>query len=428
MSIIDELLSDQILPDMVRVKQKFPAPQVEPASLPALVRSRCDEAGLGALIKPGQRLALACGSRGIANLALITGALVDYIQKHGGSPFVVPAMGSHGGATAEGQAAVLESLGLTENLIGCPIVSSMETDLLAHAPDGRRIYLDRQALGADGIIVINRIKPHTSFRGPFESGLMKMLVIGLGKQKGAEACHESGFSYLAEDLAAFGRIIIREAKVIGGLGIMENAYDQTMKIDFWPAGRIMEMEPVFLREAKLNMPRLMFEEVDVLVVDRLGKEISGDGMDPNITGRYACATGDDGTGLKPNRLVALDLTDETHGCALGLGVADIVTKRLFDKLDLDATYANGITCQDLDGAKIPMIAANDRQAIKIALKTGRPFRRQAPRVIRISDTLHLSEIYISSGLLNDAMSHNDIEILSGAEPLIFDAKNNLFHT
>ncbi|OJF16294.1 MAG: hypothetical protein A6D91_12140, partial [Bacillaceae bacterium G1] len=290
----------------------------------AAVHETIRQSGVLSRISPGDRVAIAVGSRGVADIPILTREVVNAVKSAGGRPFIVPAMGSHGGATAEGQIDVLKQLGVTESSVGAPILSSMDVVEVGRLPNGLPVYIDKHAYEADKVIVINRIKPHTAFRGPVESGLMKMITIGLGKQKGAEAAHAYGFQYMAEHVQAMAKIAMSQVPIIFGLATIENAYDRPAKIVAVPAEKIEEVEPQLLLEAKSLMPRILFDPMDVLVVNEIGKDISGDGMDPNITGRYATpyASG----GPKVTRIVVLGLTEKTHGNANGIGLADITTR------------------------------------------------------------------------------------------------------
>ena len=284
MDIIKELLKDVPVPKMVKIRQSFNADEIVDVS-GALATALADSGQLER-IKPGMRIAIAAGSRGVAQLAALVRTTADEVKKRGGKPFVVPAMGSHGGATAEGQAEVLFHLGVSETTVGCPVVSSMEVVELSRLPNGMPVYMDKHAYESDGIIVINRIKPHTAFRGPNESGLVKMITIGLGKQKGAESCHAYGFKLMHSLIPAMAREALAHAPILFGIATVENAYDHVAKVVVAGAETLIETDRQLLIEAKAAMPRIEFSPIDVLIIDEIGKDISGDGMDPNITGRY----------------------------------------------------------------------------------------------------------------------------------------------
>ncbi len=356
-------------------------------------------------------MAIAVGSRGVADIAVITREAAGLVKSRGGAPFIVPAMGSHGGATAEGQKEVLEQLGVTEAFTGAPILSSMEVAEVGRLPNGLPVYTDKHAYEADKVIVINRIKPHTAFRGPVESGLMKMITIGLGKQKGAEAAHAYSFKYMAEHVPEMAKAVLSKVPVIFGLGILENAYDRTAKIAAVPAEKLEEAEPQLLLEAKALMPKLLLDPIDVLVVDEIGKDISGDGMDPNITGRYATPYASGGPEIA--RIVVLGLTDKTHGNANGLGMADVTTREAFEAIDWEKKgYANALTSTVMSVVKVPMFLDTAELAVKAAIKTCNAFDLHHVRLVRIHNTLHLKEIWISESLLPEAKDRKYIEILS----------------
>jgi hypothetical protein len=413
MNVIEELLRPYPLPNMVKIRQKFPASEIQDVA--KAVQKTIKEAGVLNKIAPGNRVAIAVGSRGIADIPILTREVVNAIKSVGGEPFIVPAMGSHGGATAEGQRDVLEQLGVTEQAVGAPIRSSMEVVEIGRLPNGLPIYVDQLAYEADQVVVINRIKPHTAFRGPVESGLMKMLTIGLGKQKGAEAAHAYGFKYMAEHVPAMAREILKKVPILFGLATIENAYDRPAKIVAVPAEKIEETEPGLLLEAKALMPKILFDPIDVLIVDEIGKDISGDGMDPNITGRYPTPYASGGPEVK--RIVVLGLTERTHGNANGIGLADITTKKVFDSVDWVKGYANALTSTVVKTVKMPMFLETETLAVKAAIKTCNAFDLTKVRVVRIKNTLELKEIWISEGLLAEAKERKEIEILSDPVPL-----------
>jgi len=308
--------------------------------------------------------------------------------------------------------------------MGAPIHSSMEVIQIGKLPSGLPIYVDQIAAKADAIVVMNRVKPHTAFRGQVESGILKMISIGLGKQKGAEACHQMGFKYMAENVLAMSRIMISKLPIVFGVAIVENAYDETSRIEVLPIENVAVREPELLVEAKANLPQLLFGQIDVLVIDYIGKNISGDGMDPNVTGRYPTpyAAG----GPQVSKMAVLDLTPETKGNANGVGTADFTTQRVVDKMDLAATYANGLTSTVCDPTKIPTTMQNQEDTIKAAIKTSNILDYNTCRLVRIRDTLHLGEIEISLNLVEEARNHPDIEILSEPYKWVFNEKGDLF--
>ncbi|SFD38448.1 protein of unknown function [Bacillus sp. OV194] len=408
MEIISQLLHDIPLPKMMKVKQVFHAPVLEDTA--EEVRKTLKDTGLLSRISPGDRVAIAVGSRGVADLLILVRETAAAVESVGGSPFIVPAMGSHGGATAEGQQEVLEQLGVTEASTGAPILSSMEVVQTGTLPNGLPVYTDKHAYEADKVIVINRIKPHTAFRGPVESGLMKMITIGLGKQKGAEAAHAYSFKHMAEHVPEMAKIVLSKVPVIFGLGTIENAYDRPAKIVAVPAEELEQTEPGLLLEAKQLMPKIMFDPIDVLIVDEIGKDISGDGMDPNITGRYATpyAFG----GPKVSRIAVLGLTEKTHGNANGIGMADMTTRALVDSIHWEKGYANALTSTVINVIKVPMVLESEEMAIKAAIKTCNAYDLTKARVVRIKNTLELEHIWISESLMEEAAGQKEIEVLS----------------
>ncbi|WP_342613963.1 lactate racemase domain-containing protein [Peribacillus frigoritolerans] len=416
MDIISELLREIQLPKMVKVRQKFRTPQI--ADVAGEVKKTIKEAGVLSRINEDDRVAIAVGSRGVADLPILVRETVAAVKEAGGNPFIVPAMGSHGGATAEGQIDVLLQLGISEESVGAPILSSMEVIKLDELPNGLPVYIDKLAYESDKIIVINRIKPHTAFRGPVESGLMKMITIGLGKQKGAEAAHAYSFKYMAEHVPEMAKISLTKTPIIFGLATIENAYDKPAKIVAVPAEELEEVEPGLLLEAKSLMPKLHFDSIDVLIVNELGKDISGDGMDPNITGNFATPYATGGPDVK--RTVVLGLTEKTHGNANGIGMADMTTKAVMNEIEWEKGYANALTSTVTDVVKLPMFLDTQELAVKAAIKTCNAFNLNKVRVVRIQNTLEIGEIWISESMMEEALKNKNIEILSEPEELALD--------
>ncbi len=421
MDIIQELLQGIPLPRMVKIRQRFPAPQIE--NIAAALRQELDQPKISAKIRPGMSIAIAVGSRGLSELPALVQVTVAELKKRGARPFIIPAMGSHGGATAAGQLEVLANLGVTEATAGCPIKSSMAVDEIGRLENGLPVYMDQYARAADGIVVINRVKPHTAFRGPCESGLVKMLTIGLGKQKGAESCHAHSFKHMAENIIAMANVILAKAPVLFGIGTVENAYDQIARLIAVPAEEFIAADQQLQVEAKANMPRLLFDQIDVLIIDRIGKDISGDGMDPNITGRYPTPYASGGPAV--TKIVVLDLSERTHGNANGMGTADFTTRRLVAKTDFKATYANGLTSTVVTPTHTPTVLDNDYDAIRAAVKTSNALDLKQVRLVHIQDTLHLSELYISEAMLSEALTIPGITVLSQPASMEFDQEGNI---
>jgi Lactate racemase N-terminal domain len=327
-------------------------------------------------------------------------------------------MGSHGGATDQGQREVLANLGITEASIGCPIRSSMEVVEIGRLENGLPVYADRHAYEADGVVIVNRVKPHTSFRGPSESGLVKMLTIGLGKQKGADSAHAYGMAGMAEHIVAMAEIALARVRVLFGVATVENAYDRPAKIAAVPAAEIVARDRELLVEAKANMPRILLDPLDVLVVDRMGKEYSGVGMDPNIIGRYTNPLLSGGPRIA--RLAVLDLTDATHGNANGIGLADLTTRRLVSRIDDEATYVNALTSRVPPSVRIPLTLDTEREAVQAAVKTCGAKDLARVRLVRIPNTLHLAEIWISESLLDEARANPAITLCGEPRALQLD--------
>lgn len=421
MEVVNRLLTSIPLPQMVPVRQRFDDTHI--TDVPSAVWWACDQGGVRSRIMPGARVAIGVGSRGIANLPVLVKAVVDVVKAVGAHPFIVPAMGSHGGATAEGQQAMLEHLGVTESRVGAPILSTMEVVERGRSESGLPLYVDMYAAGADGIILINRIKPHTSFRGPIESGLQKMMVIGLGKQKGADSAHALGFEHMAARLSELSNVFIANLPFLFGLAILENAYDQTAKVATILPEQLQDEEPRLLNEARQLMPRILLNPLDVLVIDEIGKDISGTGMDPNITGRFSndLIKGD----LTVSRIAVLGLTDRSDGNATGLGLADTTTVRLEQSIDRGKGYMNALTSTSMPAAKLPMVLDTDRLAIQACIKTSLAPDLKNVRMVRIQNTLRLHHIFISTALLNEATEHRGVEVLGPPRPLCFDASGKL---
>jgi hypothetical protein len=414
---------DVPLPRMVNVRQKFEAARL--ADITGTIAREFQRSDIRSSVQPGQVVAVGCGSRGIANIAEIAKAVVRELTALGARPFIFPCMGSHGAATAEGQKKVLESYGITEAVTGAPIRASMDTVVVGELTDGTPVHMDQNAAGADAIVVINRIKPHTAFRGATESGLTKMLSIGIGKIIGATTYHAHGMDRFPELLPQIRDVNIHRRNVVFGVGIVENAYDETALIELVPAARLAEREPELQAMAKRMMPNLDFDEIDVLVIDEMGKNISGAGFDPNITGRNRRAV-QWTTRPLVKKIVVLSLTRETMGNATGVGSADVITMRLYRELDVPSTYANIITSCNLDGAAIPMIMNTDHDAVALAVKTVVRTRPPDCRMVRIRNTLQLAEIQVSENLLAQVRARPErFEVVSSPAALAFDANGML---
>ena len=421
MGIYEELLSDVALPKMALVKQSFPNEKVK--DIPNAIKTALQRPGTLDRIQAGQKVAIAVGSRGINNLSLIVKQVVTEIRSRGAEPIIIPSMGSHGGATSEGQKEMLLGLGITPEEVGAEIQSSMGVLEVGVLPDGLPVYISKDALAADAIVLVNRIKPHTAFRGSIESGLVKMLTIGLGKQKGAEACHAHSFKHMARHIIEMGSMLLEKTPVAFGLGVIENAYDQTHSVIAIPAERLLEEEPTWLELAKKLMPSLPVKQLDVLVIDEIGKDISGDGMDPNITGRYPTPYAHGGPEV--SKMVLLDLTERSHGNANGIGTADIVARRLVEKMIPEQTYPNALTSTVTGPVQIPLTLETDYDVIRAAVKTSNALDLSKVRLVRIKNTLHLCEFLASESVIQELATQGKYEI-GDLQNWAFDEQGNLF--
>ena len=387
------------LPRMAKARQIFNQPTVEDVS--GEIRAQLKEKKLSERVKPGQRIAVTAGSRGIANIALILRTVVEELKAVGAEPFIVPAMGSHGGSTPEGQVELLNGMGITEESVGAPFVSSMEVRMIGELDGGVEIFLSKTAIDADGIFPVGRIKPHTDFKGEIESGLLKMLAIGLGNQKGAEMIHWHRYDGYHRILPEAGKLIIEKTNVVMGLAVIENAYHGTASVHVLHPDKFYAREKELLETAKEMLPRLPFKDVDVLVVDEIGKNISGVGMDTNVTGKFWMENEHDPRASRVKKIAVLDLTHETHGNAIGLGLADVTTRRAFDKIDHHHTYVNCLTQGSGETGKIPPFLPNDRDAIATAIRISGPVNPRDARVIRVKNTQELETVYISEALVKE---------------------------
>lgn len=422
MSFIDDSLETVQIPRFVKVHQNFPRFRVE--DFTGELTRKLTAGGYLDTVRPGQTIAVTAGSRGIVNMPICLRTLVAEIKKRGGYPFVFPAMGSHGGATAEGQKAMLEGLGISEDTVGAPIRTTMETVQIGISSNGRPVYLDKYANEADGIVVVNRIKPHTGFRGQVESGICKMCAIGMGKQKGAAFCHAEGFGRMAENIPAIAAVILSQKNILCAVGLLENAYHETAQIEIMRKNEILEKEPLLLRCAWDLLAKIQIDEFDILILDEIGKDISGTGFDTNVVGRYNSpfASG----GPKITRVAALDITDASHGNGNGIGMLDMTTIRAYKKFSMEQTYPNCITSTTPITVKIPMVLKNDRQVFQCCIKTCNVLDLSKLRIVRIKNTLALDEIEVSEALVPIVDAHPRMERLGSPYDLEFNEEGNLF--
>jgi hypothetical protein len=412
-------------PKMVRIRQQFPSPRIE--DIAGTVLGELQKLDLARTIRPGQSVALTAGSRGIANIPVVLRTVVHYLKDLGARPFLVPAMGSHGGGTADGQRQVLESYGITETFVGAPIKASMDVVTLGSTSEGFPVVLDRQAAEADHVGVIARVKPHTGYHGPLESGLCKMLMIGLGKHAGALAYHKVLLEYPFDQVVrSVARAVCARAPIAFGLGLVENAYDETAWVE---AVRPEEFEPceeALLKRAKDSLARLPFAAADLLIVDEIGKEISGSGMDTNVVGRKRAFKSAGPDGQPQMRFIFVrGLSQHTHGNATGIGLADFTTTRLVRSMNYQATILNCLTAGYPDGANLPVHFETDREVIDAALPIIGMRRPEESRIMRIRNTLHLEKLEVSEPCLNEPPGAVPFRTVGDAQELKFDAAGNL---
>lgn len=409
MPILTENPESYHIPNMVKVRQIFQSQQLN--DIEETVHREIYKEEILNMIKPGQKIAIAVGSRGIYQLNRIVKALIDELLLLDTKPFIIPAMGSHGGGTEEGQRDVLKSYGITEEAMGIPIISSMDVVEIGRTNNGIPVFWDKIALNADIVIPIARIKPHTDFKGKIESGLCKMMTIGLGKHKGCSRLHQEGFESFADLIPEAAKIVIDRTKVGFGIAILENAYDKTAVISAIAASNILDREPILLEQAKNLMPKIMIPEIDVLIIDELGKDISGAGIDPNIIGRTTKGLLPGYNGPIIKRIIVLDLTESTHGNACGIGLADFTVKSAVEKIDHIATYANVIASGNPEAGRIPVVMENEKEAIIAAIKCCPKIDESKPKIVKIKNTLQLGEIYISESLLSSIADNMQLEII-----------------
>jgi hypothetical protein len=411
------------LPEIYCLQQQLSQPQVK--DLAVEVRQEIQGSRLRQRLKPGARVAVAVGSRGIANIATLARAAVDSLREMGYQPFIVAAMGSHGGAIPEGQRALLADYGVTEQAMGVPVRTEMETVELGANSWGEPVFWDQNAFRSDGVVTISRIKPHTDFSGRYESGIVKMLVIGLGKRRGAAQHHQYGVRGLRDMIPESVKVILDKTRFALGLAVLENANEQTALIKAVEPEALLEAEPRLLDQARTLMARIPFDELDLVIVGEMGKNYSGTGMDVNVLGRQMVEGEKDV--LRPNitRLCVLDLSDESHGNATGVGIADLTTVKLLHKINSEVSHINTLTACFLLRAKIPIEMPDDRACIEMGLKTCWQPRRDRVRMAIIPNTLELSQLWVTAPLADEARRRSDVRVVGEARPLPFDAANEL---
>ena len=401
-----------------KIKQNFNRMKIE--DLFEHIHQSFKKSDLKNRIKPGDKIGITVGSRGITNIKLIVKNIISELKNINASPFILPAMGSHGGANSEGQKEVLASYGITEREMGVPIMASMDVRQIGKVENKIPIYFSKIAMESDGIIALNRVKMHTDFKSNLiESGMSKILAIGLGKAKGASSIHSLGVYGLKNVIPQAAELIIKKAPIIQGIGILENSYDQTMKISFVPPEDIIKVDSELLKKSKKVMPTLPIENLDIVITQEMGKNISGTGFDTNVIGRLYI--NGEKESMKPmiKRLIVFDLTEESHGNALGIGLADITTRKLVDKINYKDMYANTITSTFLNRAKIPIIADTEKEAIEIALKTCWELEQNNLKLLIMKNTLELEYLYVSKAAWDEIKDDKNIDACGDWEKLAF---------
>ena len=415
-------LEEVTLPRMARVRQLYAPDRIE--DIPAHLNAEFARGDYASLVR-GKRIAVTVGSRGIPHNAQIVRAICRQLRDWGASPFVVPAMGSHGGGTVAGNLEILSGYGIIEDNIGAPVCAGMDVVQIGELDDGAGtpVYCDRIAAEADGIVVYNKVKPHTDFKGEHESGLLKMMAIGLAKHKGCSGLHRRGFDTFAENIPRAAKVFLEKMPVVFAVGVVQNAYDEISDIRVYPRERVVDGDRELLRIAKARFPRFKFDDIDVLIIDRIGKDISGEGADPNVTGRgFMPYFKDD---FHTRKLFIRGLSEQSHHNACGLGLADITTRRCLNSVDWESTWVNLTTNMMIDGAKIPLYQNSDYDALRVALRTCPRIDYAGARVVRIRDTLSLNEFEVSEAMLPELHATEGVEILSAPYALQFDGEGYL---
>ena len=419
MSEINSILKDVRLPKVYKVKQKFEKEKIDDVRGDLIKKLNAKSWD----IKKNQKIAITAGSRGISHYELLLKTIVDFVKSKGAIPFIVPAMGSHGGASAYGQEKMLKNLGIDKKTMGCEIISSMDVVKIGYAHDNLPVYIDKNAYRADGIIIFNRVKMHTSFRGKYESGLIKMISIGLGKRKGADAIHAERFEHMADNILACAKVSLEKLNIIGGVCTIENGYDEVADIFVLDKNEILQREPQILQKSKSLMPRIYLDDIDVLIVKEIGKNISGTGMDTNVIGRFHTKAASGGPNI--TKVGILDLSNESLGNANGVGLADFATKKLYNKINFDYTYLNALTSTEPNSIKLPMILDNDELVIKACAKTCGILDSNKIKLVIIENTKNLNELYMSKVAYDSVVEKNKVEIISNEKEISFGEDGNL---
>ena len=421
MGEINNILECIKIPKIIKVKQKFNRDKI--IDVESEIKKQLEFGNFKQKIKKGRTVAITAGSRGIGSYEIIMKTIVNFVKENGGIPFIVPAMGSHGGGNSKGQKLMLEKLGITEESMGCEIKSSMEVIEIGKTIKNLPVYIDKNAFDADGIILINRVKSHTSFRGKYESGLIKMLAIGLGKRQGADITHSLRFEKMAENIEESAKVSFGKLNILFGLATIENAYGEVNEIEIMNKNEILEKEPILLKKSKELMGRLYFDNIDVLIVKSMGKSISGTGMDTNVIGRYHTKAASGGPNI--TKIGVLSLSKESNGNANGIGLADFTTRKLYNSINFESTYMNAITSTEPNSIKIPMILDNDKYVLKACAKTCGIINYEDIKLIIIENTKNISEIYMSKAAYEAVNNKNLVETIGDYFNIEFDNEGNL---
>ena len=421
MSQINEILDNIKLPQIMKVKQVFDDTKLD--NVEDNLNQKLIQKNIKSKIKPGMKIAITGGSRGISNYKELMKTVVSFVKDCGAIPFIVPAMGSHGGGTAEGQKNMLKKLGITKESVGCEIISSMDVVEVGRTSKNLPVYIDKNAVSADGIILLNRVKLHTSFRGKYESGLIKMMAIGLAKRKGADMTHSLRYENMAENLVDVGMVGLNNLNIICGVATIENGYNEVADVFVLQKDEILEEEPKILERSKHLMPRIYLDDIDVLIVNEIGKNISGTGVDTNIVGRFHTNAASGG----PNtiKLGFLDISEKSGGNGNGMGLADFVSKKFYDKVDFEATYINAITSTEPNSVKLPLVLDDDKYVFKGCVKLCGVRNLEDLKLVIINNTKEQDEVYMSKAAFENVVDKSKVKKISDLFDIPFDKYNNL---
>ena len=421
MSQINEILDNIKLPQIMKVSQTFDNTKLD--DVEGDLNQKLIDKNIKDKIKQGMKIAITGGSRGISSYKELMKTIVSFVKKCGATPFIVPSMGSHGGGTSEGQENMLKKLGITKESVGCEIISSMDVVEVGRTSKDLPVYIDKNAANADGIILLNRVKLHTSFRGKYESGLIKMMAIGLAKRKGADMTHFLRYENMAENLVEVGKIALNNLNIICGVASIENGYNEVADLFVLHKDEILQEEPKILEKSKRLMPRIYLDDMDVLIVNEIGKNISGTGVDTNIVGRFHTNAASGG----PNtvKLGFLDISEKSGGNGNGMGLADFVSKKFFRKIDFESTYINAITSTEPNSVKLPLVLDNDKYVFQGCVKLCGVKNIQDIKLVIINNTKELDEIYMSKSAFENTVDKSKVKKESELFDIPFDDEGNL---